>query len=330
MGGDIKKGNKTTHRPRYRRGKVQGQRRTWRPSMISALICVVGLVSTAVLLYPTASSWIAQLNQSKVIHDFDKKLEQASPSAAEQIQRAITYNNALSSGVDLRAGANMPSNATEVGDRLVEYRQQLSSGSSDMMARVLIPSINVDLPIYHGTSDETLLRGSGHLEGSHLPVGGKGTRSVLTAHRGLASAQMFSDLDKVKMGDKVLIDVFGEVLSYKVSEIKVIAPEESDSLRAVEGEDLVTLVTCTPLGINTHRIVVTATRVTPTSEGDKHTASTGLEVPGFPWWLVVVVIVGVGLTAFMWRAGFSDQKRREEMAAAVRSKTESTQLRHVT
>lgn len=308
----IENTNKANSRPRYRRGKAQGYRRTWRPSMISVLICGVGLLSASLSLYPSASAWIVQLNQSKVIHEFDQNLKQTGASADKQIQRALDYNEALSSGVDLDSGANMPTSAIEVGDRLFDYSQQLSFGSDGMMARVIVPSIGVDLPIYHGTSDETLMRGSGHLEGSHLPVGGVGTRAVLTAHRGLASAQMFSDLDKVEIGDKVLIDVFGEVLSYRVSEIQVIAPEASESLRAIEGEDLVTLVTCTPLGINTHRILVTAKRVAPTNEGDKLTASVGIGIPGFPWWLVAFGIVAGGLTMFMWSAGYRDPKWSED------------------
>ncbi|WP_459583204.1 class C sortase, partial [Aerococcus mictus] len=111
-------------------------------------------------------------------------------------------------------------------------------------------TIDVDLPVYHGTSDEVLNRAAGHLEGTSLPVGGPSTRAVITAHRGLANARMFTDLNKVNVGDTFTIEVFGDVLTYRVRDTKVVAPEDTDTLRVEEGKDLVTLVTCTPLGIN--------------------------------------------------------------------------------
>lgn len=178
------------------------------------------------------------------------------------------------------------------------------------MGRVKIPKINVDLPIYHGTDDDTLDRGAGHLEGSHLPIGGIDTHSVITAHRGLANATMFNDLDKIDSGDRFTLEVFGEVLTYQVIETRVVEPDETDTLRVRPGADVVTLITCTPLGINSHRILVTAERVTPTPAQDLEDAGKDSEVPGFPWWAVLAgaVLIAVGL--YLWRAGYTDARIR--------------------
>lgn len=185
-----------------------------------------------------------------------------------------------------------------------------------LMARVKIPAIDVDLPIYHGTSDAVLLEGVGHLEGSSLPIGGPDTHAVLTAHRGLADAAMFTNLDRVKVGDTFTIEVFGEVLTYRVRETKVVAPEDADALRAVPGEDLVTLVTCTPLGINTHRILVTGERITPTPIEDIAAAGQAPDVPGFPWWAVGVLAAILVAEGYVWWSGFNDARVRMRQAVA--------------
>ena len=159
------------------------------------------------------------------------------------------------------------------------------------MGRIQIPSINVDLPIYHGAADKTLLEGIGHLEGTALPVGGAGTHAVLTGHRGLASATMFTNLNRVKVGDEFTVSSFGEVLTYRVFRTQVVDPDQTRSLAPVAGKDLVTLVTCTPLGINSQRIFVTGIRVTPTSEQAQRSATSKPDIPGFPWWAPVLLAV---------------------------------------
>ncbi|GAB3815921.1 hypothetical protein GCM10028820_14310 [Tessaracoccus terricola] len=141
--------------------------------------------------------------------------------------------------------------------------------------------------VYHGTSDETLMMGVGHLEGTALPVGGVGMHSVLTAHRGLASATMFDRLNELGIGDEFSIEVFGEVLSYQVRATQVVQPEDTETLFPEVGSDLVTLVTCTPLGVNSHRILVTAERVTPTPQVVLDSAGAVPVVP-FPWWAVIL------------------------------------------
>lgn len=286
-------------------------KRRWRPSWLTWTIVSCGVLGLAVLLYPTASAWVTQYNQAQITGDYAAKAENTDPDAAEQLKLAKKYNDALTSGVELEANANVPSGTGTSSDPSLYYNKMLAVDKTGLMARLMIPGIDVDLPIYHGTSDETLLRGAGHLEGSHLPIGGDGTHSVITAHRGLASARMFTDLDKVKKGDTFTIQVLGEVLTYQVIETKVVDPEDTDSLRAVEGEDLVTLITCTPLGINTHRILVTGERITPTPKADLERADKQPDVPRFPWWLLILGGSTIGLGVYAWRAGYTDAQLAE-------------------
>lgn len=284
--------------------------RRWRPNALTILSAILAVVGLSVVIYPPASSWLSSYNQSQIIRDFSEQVESASPNATEQLLSAHDYNDALSAGVRLDANTNVPTGAGVSNNSSLIYNKILSSGKSGIMARVRIPSIDVDLPIYHGTSDEVLLKGVGHLEGSHLPVGGDSTHSVLTAHRGLAQATMFSNLDRVAVGETFTVEVFGEVLTYQVRETKVVEPEDTDTLLTVANKDLVTLVTCTPLGINTHRILVTGERVTPTPIKDIQDAGADPTIPGFPWW---VVGFGGGLTLiglYLWRAGYADAKRQ--------------------
>lgn len=286
-------------------------RARWRPGALSWATAVVALVGMCILLYPTVASWLTSQNQSLLVRDYTQEVDTAEPSAAEQLRRAHEYNDALSSGVRLDANAHVPVGDGVSSDDSLDYWSMLKIGPDAPMARIRIPAIDVDLPIYHGTSDDTLLRGAGHLQGSHLPVGGASTHAVITAHRGLANATMFSDLDGVVVGDTFTIEVFGEVLTYRVREKRVVEPEDTDSLRAVEGEDLVTLVTCTPLGINSHRILVTGQRVTPTPVEDVEAAGEVPDIPGFPWWAVILAGGTLVLAVFVWRSGYADVRTRE-------------------
>lgn len=280
----------------------------WKPSWLTWMVVACGVLGLLVILYPTAAAWVTQFNQSKVTQSYANMVDRSNPDARQQLKQAHEYNDALSSGVELEANGNVPVGTGTSSDSAIDYNQTLSVDGTGLMARLLIPSIDVDLPIYHGTDDETLLQGVGHLEGSHLPIGGEGTQSVLTAHRGLASATMFSDLDKVVKGDSLTVQVFGEVLTYRVTNTRVVAPEDTDSLRPVAGKDLMTLITCTPVGINTHRILVTAERTTPTPVAELDRAHAAPSVPGFPWWAVIAAGVFSIIGLYLWRAGRTDAR----------------------
>lgn len=171
------------------------------------------------------------------------------------------------------------------------------------MARIQIPVIGVDLPIYHGTDERTLLRGAGHLQGTSLPIGGVNSHAVITAHRGLADSTMFTHLDRVTVGDRFILTTFGRVLAYEVTATRVVEPTDTAALRQEAGRDLVTLVTCTPLGINTHRILVTGERIIPTPTSDLDTAKEDPAALGFPWWAVLYAAALVFIATAAWWGG---------------------------
>lgn len=253
-------------------------------ALVTAAIALAGLL---VLLYPSTAAWMSQYHQSQLIEEYGSDVRTLGPRGqAEAIDAARGYNDALVGGALVAAGERLPLADGAAAPAQYDYAQMLRVDSTGLMARLKVPAIDVDLPVYHGTSEETLRQGVGHLEGTALPVGGVNTHSVLTAHRGLASAELFTHLDQVEVGDTFTIEVFGEVLSYRVTETRVVEPNQTESLFPQLGRDLVTLVTCTPLGINSHRILVTGERITPTPIADVERAGEAPEVPGFPWWAV--------------------------------------------
>lgn len=277
--------------------------RSWRFPTFAFLTALVALAGLLVFLYPGIAGWVSQYHQSQIIQSVETSTKgEAALQLQDEIDRARAYNEALVGGALVGANENVPTGTgTEGGE--FSYDSLLAASADGAMARLRVPSINVDLPIYHGTSDATLERGVGHLQGSSLPVGGLDQHSVLTAHRGLASAELFTHLDQVKVGDTFTVEVFGEVLTYRVFDTKVVEPSETKSLYPEYGRDLVTLVTCTPLGINSHRILVTGERVTPTPIEDIQRAGAAPDIPGFPWWAVGVGGALLVLAGYVWRMG---------------------------
>lgn len=262
----------------------------WQMPWGTAAIGLVMLLGVLLILYPSTASWFSQYNQSRIIENTSARTDEGPPSRLQnELARAREYNDALAIGQSvLSPESNVPtSESAAVGG--FEYNDLLRATSDGVMGRLRIASIGVELPIYHGTTDDVLAKGVGHLEGSSLPVGGTSQHSVLTAHRGLPSAELFNDLHKMNVGDTFTVEVFGEVLTYRTTQIATILPDETQSLLPQQGEDLMTLVTCTPLGINTHRYLVTGERITPTPIEDVQRAGAAPEVPGFPWWALALV-----------------------------------------
>lgn len=289
----------------------------WKLKLLPSIAAATALIGLLVILYPTAASWVSQYNQSKIVEQEQGGVNAQTASARKAaLAAAYKYNDALKSGAVYNADTNVPTSTA--GTKLhAEYNSLLNAGANGLMGRIQVPSIDLDLPIYHGTSDATLLEGIGHLEGTSLPVGGSGTHSVLTGHRGLANATMFTYLDRVKKGDEFTISVFGKVLTYRVTTIKVVDPDQTRSLAPVAGQDLVTLVTCTPLGINTQRIFVTGQRIIPTPTGAAEAAHKKPTIPSFPWWLLILA-AGVALIGlYVWRSGYPPRPRVEKAPKAV-------------
>lgn len=289
----------------------------WRLDYLALVTAILTIAGTLVLNYPTISNWVSQYNQSKIITQAAQSAATVEPDPKAQIEQAHAYNGALHSGALVEAHTNIPTGTGSSDNEKLDYASILRASDNGLMGRVRIPSIDVDLPIYHGTSDETLLKGVGHLEGTSLPVGGSSTRSVLTAHRGLAEARLFSDLDKVVEGDTFTIEVFDEVLTYRVHTIQVVEPHENESLRVEEGRDLATLVTCTPLGVNSHRILLTGERVLPTPAVDIAKAGSTPDIPRFPWWAIYIPAIIIAAIIYVWRAGYPPRTKRSGDASST-------------
>lgn len=276
--------------------------------MMPAIACVIILAGALIFLYPQAASWFSQKEQSRVTELAQQAIEAPPHNNAavrsQEIERAHAYNQALASGAVFEANAHIATgDGTSSGESFI-YADLLDLTGAGFMGRLRYDALAIDLPIYHGTSDETLERGVGHLEGTSLPVGGVGTRSVLTAHRGLPTATLFNDLNRAAVGDTFTIAVIDQVLTYQVIDMQVIEPDQTEAILADPDRDLITLVTCTPLGINSHRILVTAERITPTPIEDIAAAMATPELPGFPWWAVLLGIVVLVITVVIWRSGY--------------------------
>lgn len=306
--------------PPRRRAAARGtpaSRRRWRFSALSLTVALLVQAGISLFTYPTAASWVSPYNQSNVTYD---QTQANAAKARAEIERMLAdarhYNDLLESGASFAGGSNVAA-GTGASTAELDYWSLLSPSPTGMLARLRIPTINVDLPVYHGTSDTTLLKGVGHLEGTSLPVGGEGKRTVLTGHRGLATATMFTDLDKVKNGETFSIEVLGEVFTYRVFEIKVVEPDATEEIRAVPGRDLATLVTCTPLGINTQRILITGERIDPTPRSDLDAAGSRPTVPGFPWWLVLYAAATVALWGWFWHSGYAPAPRSGAAASGA-------------
>ena len=215
-------------------------------------------VGILLCLYPFISGIVHRREQKSVISTYESHIMQDTKEMDKVFEKAKEYNRVLNDtkGIVIESSLQEMSGLSDE-----EYNNQLNMAGSGVMGSLEIPKIDVNLPIYHGTEDSVLSKGVGHLQGSNLPVGEENTRSILTGHRGLPNAKLFTRLDELKKGDLFFIRVCGKTLAYKVEKTEVIKPEEAETLSVVSGKDLVSLVTCTPYGINTHRLVVTGERV---------------------------------------------------------------------
>lgn len=210
------------------------------------------LVSLSVMLYPTFSNWWNRNMASHTVSDYKETVAQIHTAEYEQmLEDARAYNEQL---------AQLYAPFTNF-DAIPGYDDLLDISGSGVMGYVSIPNINVELPIYHGTSEGVLQIASGHIQGSSLPVGGASTHAVISGHRGLPSARLFTDLDQIVEGDTFTINVLNEVYTYEVERILIILPTETDKLAIFPGEDIVTLMTCTPYGVNSHRLLIRGHRI---------------------------------------------------------------------
>lgn len=277
------------------------------------IVIVLFLAGLSLLLYPLVSNEWNNYRQERLITTYDEEVSQQVEAgvidySVEKVQ-AASYNEDLKPYIlpDSFAAAEKSEEADE------RYMSCLNLTGNGMMGYVEIPKINIKLPIFHTTDEEVLQTAAGHLEGSSLPVGGEGNHAVISAHRGLPSASLFTDLDQLTEGDCFLLYILDDVLCYRVDQISVVEPEDTSALAAVEGEDLVTLLTCTPYGVNSHRLLVRGARVPFEEIEDEMVATSNYQGPSlhtnYLLWVVVGLVITGGFIYFLYRY---DKKKREK------------------
>lgn len=251
---------------------------------------VVAMVAIGLLVYPDAADWFATRRHNAEISGYVTRVEETSTEERLRVlAAAYDYNNSLVPGPLTDPYTSLTEDAVLRSDVYLAYERLLRVSGTDTIGTLSYPSLHIALPIYHGTSEEVISHGVGHLYGTSLPVGGPSTRAVLTAHSGLPQAKLFTPLLGAQVGDTFWISVLGEDHYYRVESTETVLPGETESLRIIEGEDWVTLFSCAPIGVNSHRFMVHAIRTDPPEvEATQVLLGDGI-VAGFPWWAVILV-----------------------------------------
>jgi len=243
---------------------------------ILILLCFLG--GAGLMLYPTIGEIISSREQALVVNDYEDQAGKMDPQQKEkELKLAEIYNQSLTGGAV--RDPFIPGSGMAIPDNYMEILD-----FNGVMAAIEIPGINIELPIYHGTSDTVLEKGVGHLEQTAFPIGGLGNHTVLSAHRGLPQAKLFTDLDKVKEGDFFYIHILDETLTYQVDQIKIVEPADTSDLVPQKEKDLITLITCTPYGINSHRLLVRGERAEDNGDDMRRIQGEEQMAAGrFPW-----------------------------------------------
>lgn len=258
------------------------KRKKKKGSISTIILVAVLLAGLSVMLYPTVSDWWNSRHASQAIANYVEAVADMDEDVKkEMLEAARRYNASLSTGVHFKLE----------DAEYAEYEALLDLTGTGIMGYIQIPSINVNLPIYHGTEESVLQVAVGHIAGSSLPVGGEGSHCVLSGHRGLPTARLFTDLDDLAEGDTFMISVLDEIVTYEVDQIRIVLPEEVDELAIVAGKDYCTLVTCTPYGVNTHRMLVRGHRIETLDDTVIVVAAEAQKIPNY----YVIPAVGIPL-----------------------------------
>ena len=296
----------------FLRGLPKGGFHTKQKRITIALAVMAFLLALGLTLYPVISNYVNQKYASKIQTAYQEVMEQVDDAALREAkEQAGIYNHSLI------PGATEAYSQEGLMAAAADYDNQLNLAGNGIMGYVEIPKISVNLPIYHGTENDSLERGIGHLLGSSLPVGGENTHSILSGHSGMASQKMFTDLEQLIIGDVFYLHVLDETLAYQVVEINTVLPYDTSLLGIAPGEDLCTLVTCTPYGVNTHRLLVRGSRI-PYEEAELLVEETAEEeaakstweqkyIEGLLWGvaavLLLLLLIGVGVYIYQSFAG---------------------------
>lgn len=295
---------------RGNRGEQQHKKPGWRRWIsvaIDVLLAAVVIIGVVMMAYPTFSDWWNDMHQSRAIAGYVEQVSDMSRQNSDALWTAArAYNEKL---------------LKKSGDRFLltdeekaAYERTLNVTGTGIMGYVNIPKIGIELPIYHGTDPAVLEIAIGHIEGSSLPVGGKGTHCVISGHRGLPSAKLFTDLDQLQEGDTFQLQVLNRTLVYEVDQIRIVLPDELSDLAIDPDKDYCTLVTCTPYGVNTHRLLVRGHRI-EASETELPVSADAVRVD--PRYVVPVIVLPVLLLALLWILLFTGTHRKKDDAAEL-------------
>ena len=273
-------------------------------NLVTLLLVLVGLVGGGMIAYPTVSDWWNSFHQSRAVASYAEAVANLDQEDYDRIiEQAADYNARLA-----ESGVLWTMNP----EQQEEYDSLLNIGGNGIMGYIDIPKIHITLPIYHGTDEAVLQIAIGHLAGTSLPVGGEGTHCVVSGHRGLPSARLFTDLDKMVEGDTWTVNVLDRTLTYEVDQIRVVLPSDLGDLQIEDGKDYCTLVTCTPYGINTHRLLVRGHRIA-NAQGDANVVADALQIePNYVAVFVAVPILILLFTAAMILTGKHSRRKKAE------------------
>lgn len=292
---------------RENKGEQQHKKPDWRRRVsiaMDVLLAAVVVIGVVMMAYPTFSDWWNDMHQSRAIAGYVEQVSDMSRQNSDALWSAArAYNEKLSK---------------KSGDRFLltdeekaEYERTLNVTGTGIMGYVNIPKIGIELPVYHGTDPAVLEIAIGHIEGSSLPVGGKGTHCVISGHRGLPSAKLFTDLDQLQEGDTFQLQVLNRTLVYEVDQIRIVLPDELSDLAIDPDKDYCTLVTCTPYGVNTHRLLVRGHRM-EASETELPVSADAVRID--PRYVVPVIALPVLLLALLWILLFTGMHRKKDAA----------------
>ena len=281
---------------------------------LTLILLLIFLIGVGLIAYPSFANWWNSFHQSRAVASYAEAVANMNSEEYERsINKAIAYNNKLAKSGILW---------TLDEEQEKEYQEQLNIGSSGIMGYIDIPKIDVMLPIYHGIEETVLQVAIGHIPGSSLPVGGRNTHCIISGHRGLPSARLFTDIDKLVEGDTFTITVLNKTLTYEVDQIRTVEPTDLSDLQIEKGKDYVTLVTCTPYGINTHRLLVRGHR-TKNANGDAAVIADALQIepvyiaPFLAVPILVLLIIGMFIMT-----GVKSRKKKESRRIISQLRTE--------
>lgn len=292
-----------THPDRSRGEEASGGgKQSWlKRHGITLLLVLVLLAGIGIMAYPAASNWWNSIHQSQAIMEYASDVSNMDPKLYKKmLNDAFAYNRRLAV-----TGVKWHMNSEEKK----EYNSLLNVEGTGIMGYITVPEINIELPLYHGTEDSVLQTSIGHLSGTSLPVGGKSTHSTLSGHRGLPSSRLFTDLDKLKKNDVFTITILNRTITYQVDQIRVVKPRERNDLEITNSKDYCTLMTCTPYGINTHRLLVRGRRI-PNLDGDADVITEAIRIrPVYiaPFIAAPCVLL---MILYLWLSGRAEKRKQ--------------------